>query len=77
MSKIKSIGGTYTPAEIANKVPWGKIKSCMVIYHDEENDCVYVHCSTMEWKRRAWLTHELQAQTLADRVVVMIDREDK
>jgi len=67
MTKIRSIGDSYTPAEIAESVPWDKIKRCVTMYIDEDDGTLRMHCtSALSFSDFAWMIQTLQAKFVFD-----------
>lgn len=61
MNEVTDIGSKHTPLVISQKVPWDKVKKCIVIYEDPDDGNIVIHVSEkMQWKDRTWLSGELQ-----------------
>lgn len=71
--KIADIKGTHTPLQIMQKVPWDKIKNCIVIYEDDEGNSI-LNISEMTWKDRVWLTQALTNYNVAEQVTDLLSR---
>lgn len=75
MSKIVEFA-KHSPRKIRDTVPWGEVKSCIVIYEGKEGHAV-LHISDMLWKDRVWLTGELINFNSAQSVVDLLERDNE
>lgn len=52
--KVEHIDGDILPINMPQKIPWDKMKCCMVSYIDQKGT-VRITSSTMDWADRAWI----------------------
>ena len=66
MSNVFDISGFHSPLKVSEEIPWDKIKKAIVIYENEDGT-TGIHISSMTWRDRVWLTHQLEHQNFIDR----------